>query len=150
MTLKPYLSLVGCLLLALIAGYLGGRIHGAMLRIPDTPIVITRDTRPTIPVVTIEYIADGVIAGNITGHVRVFGGTQMMVPHGSGSFRIPLSSLKRVVAVDIPQSMHYVASRTGTRAYLVHSPQGSKLKPANRVYFADAASAIKAGYKVSP
>lgn len=139
--------------LAIILSLILGVFIGIIVRttsIPVPPTVIREDTRKPVPVVTISGVEDNHIAGSAHGDVRVFLGDKMVIPDGSGSFRVPAGDLfQNVTTVRIPSGMHFVASKRGKKYYPVDAPAAAKLAPANRVYFQDAASAERAGYVAS-
>lgn len=131
---------------SLLLGTLFGAIFTATHR-PSSSITLHPDVRPTIPVIRINGIEDGKITGSIHGNARLFLGDVMPIPDGSGAFRIPAGNLFRdTVTVRVPAGMRFVASRRGKKYYPVRSANAAKLAPANRVYFADAESALRAGY----
>lgn len=141
---RDLLPFAGSLVLALILGITLGEIHGRLWTIQKRPIVFTEDMRPKIPVVIINDISNGTINGTMTGTVRVFGGEEILHPQ-HGSFSIPLDSLKRVVAVSIPDGMKFVASKNGKKYYPVSSKSGMKIVQKNRIYFPDSKSAEARG-----
>ena len=136
------------LLLALILGILLGRI----LWITSQPVPLTvlrEDHRSLIPVVRIDGIENGELTGVSHGDVRLFLGEQVIMPNGSGAFRVPAGNLlKNVAVIPVPAGMNFVASRRGKKYYPVASPSAAKLSPANRIYFRDAQAAERAGYQL--
>jgi hypothetical protein len=137
---------IGALLFAIVLGGLIGEIHGRSWTFGNVVPLVISDTRPRIPTVTIQDISDGIIHGHVTDHVRIFGGDHAVVT-SSGAFSIPLTHLTKIVAVTIPAGMKFVASKNGKKYYPVSSPSGSRIALKNRVYFASAEDAEKAGFK---
>ena len=135
------------LLLTFILGLLLGRIFNLTSQpIPET--VVREDTRDSISVVRIDGISDGQITGIAHGSVRVFLGDQMIIPNGSGAWRVPAGkSFAAPVTTNAPAGMQFVASKRGKKYYPVTSRSAQTLSPANRIYFRDAASAEAAGYE---
>ena len=141
-TLLPVLSII----FAIVLGFLLGR----MIRITSQPIpptVIRADLRPRIPVVRIDDIRDGQLAGISRGEVRLFLGETLIIPSASGSFLVPAGNLLRDVAtVRAPPGMRFVASRKGRKYYPVTSPNAARLAAGNRVYFTTAKEAEGKGF----
>lgn len=137
---------IGSLILMLVIGVFAGELHGRSVLLSAKVPLMEPDTRPLVPVVTIENIHDDLIHGTASGHVRIFGG-EHVATIASGSFVIPLKNLQRVVTLTIPDGMRFVASKNGKKYYSVSSPSGMRIAPKNRVYFPDAVSAEGAGYK---
>ncbi|NOS67679.1 MAG: hypothetical protein HOO67_04930 [Candidatus Peribacteraceae bacterium] len=134
------------IILSLVLGVIIGLIVGTV-SVPVPPTVIRDDTRALIPVVKIDGVEDGLISGSAHGDVRLFLGEKMVLPDGSGSFRVPAGDLlKNVTTVRVPSGMRFVASKRGKKYYPVASATASRLAPANRVYFPDAISAQNAGF----
>lgn len=125
-----------------LAGYTAGRVV-TLRQFTDPPFHMEPDLRPRIPVVQFEGIQEGVVTGRISGDVRVFWGERMILPDGSGAFRVAGDLLVEEVAVPVPDGMQFVASRKGKKYYPVASPLSERIKPENRLYFptADAAEA---------
>jgi uncharacterized protein YneF (UPF0154 family) len=140
-------SIVFAVAIALLAGFIIGRIISvttAASSISTQPIT----TENTIPVVQIDKMEAGNIIGSIQGDTRVFIGDTLIVPKKDTTFSIAGTLLlTNHISILVPPGMHYVASKQGSKVYSVHSNQGSKLTPKNRVYFHTLQEAINAGYK---
>ena len=110
--------------------------------------VIVPDTRSLLPTVLIMGIENGELVGEIRGDVRLFLGDRQIIPNGSGAFRVPAGELKNDVrTIQLPEGMHFVASKKGKRYYSVHSKQAEGLAPKNRIYFRTEEEAKAAGYR---
>lgn len=144
----PYRVLAVCTVtLTTLCGYVSGRIHQGVMDIPVAPLEIVQDTRPKIPVVTIDEIREGMIRGTASGHVRVFGEGHMVIPSPTGDFAIALADLRATVEIRIPPNAKYAASKNGKKYYDINSKAAARLKPETRVYFGSAEEAEKAGYR---
>jgi hypothetical protein len=142
------LPFLGSLLLAIVFGYLVGRIVDVQLSLPDTPIVLRESTRPQVPVVRIKGVRDGTIQGTITGEARLFLGEEYVIQDASGAFAHPADLFfMHVVSILIPEGMQFVASKRGTYYYPVSSKEAERLVPENRLYFRTEQEAKNAGYK---
>lgn len=142
------LPFVGSLLLCLCIGYMIGRIANVQLHAQQYPMALTRDTRPLIPVVAFQGIADGKLQGNVKGDVRVFVGDDIILTEDDGTFAVSPGPLAiNNISVLIPEGMHFVASRRGKKYYPVLSKSGEKIVPENRVYFRTRAEAEEAGFR---
>ncbi len=143
-------STTALIILAILLSLILGILIGMIIRTTAAPIpatVLRPDTREKVPVVTIDGVEDGHVIGTARGGVRVFLGERMIVPGASGSFRVPAGDfLKNVTTVHVPAGMHFVASKRGKKYYPVVSASAMRLAPENRVYFADHASAERAGF----
>ena len=135
----------GLFLCGLVFGMLAG-----MSMIPPVPITLRDDTRPQVSVVRLEGLRDGALRGTLSGEVRLFTGDAIVLPDGSGSFRITdRKFLTNVITILAPSGMRFVASKRGKTYYPLGSKGGESIVPANRIYFPDSESAQKAGYKTS-
>jgi hypothetical protein len=133
-------------ILALVLGFVAGRIL-TVRQFARSPITEVQDTRPAVPVFSIDGTEDGNIVGQVTGTLRILvAGTAVEIRPGE-DVSIPLSTLPAVVTVEIPEGMRFVASKNGKKYYEVLSAQGKRIIPANRVYFRDEAEAEVAGYE---
>lgn len=140
-----FLTFVGLIVLVGLSGYIAGRTV-SLQELADPPFRLEPDVRPRVPVVQVEGIQEGVVIGRISGDVRVFWGEHMVIPDGSGAFRIAEDSLMEEMIVRVPDSMQFVASRRGKKYYPVTSPMGERIKPENRVYFPTANDAEASGF----
>jgi hypothetical protein len=145
--LRRFFLPAAALILTLLLGFLLGRISAiASRRIPLT--TIRPDTRSLIPAVQITGIADGELTGTIRGGARFIIGDRVVIPTGSGSFRIPPPSfLMQKAGPAVPAGMRFVASKRGKYYYPVGSTAAAKLSASNRVYFRDASVAEQAGFR---
>lgn len=101
---------------------------------------------PGIPTVVIEAAPGGKVEGRVEGAARLLLGNDL-VANGSGAFAgIMQGSLPKIIEIQVPPGMTYVASKSGKKFYSVTSGMGNRILPKNRVYFPDAASAKAAGY----
>lgn len=135
----------GLVILAGLSGYTAGRMV-ALRQWADPPFVLEPDVRTRVPVVRVEGVEEGKIIGHIRGDVRVFWGEEMVIPDGSGAFRLAPDALEEEIAVAIPAGARFVASRRGKRYYPVASAMANRLAPAYRVYFRSAEEAEEAGF----
>lgn len=135
----------GLVVLVGLSGYIAGRMVSQQQR-ADPPFWLETDTRPRVPVVQVEGREGEMIIGHIRGNVRVFWGDDMILPDGSGAFRIADDALREEVTVLIPDGMKFVASRKGKKYYTVASPMGERIKPENRIYFPTADDAEASGF----
>ena len=143
----PLLPLLSTILLAILLGYLLGRLTTLRFSLPETEISLVDDTRPGIPIVRIEGIRDGLIRGSIQGKARLFLGEEYIIPNESGAIAIePDIFLEDIVTVLIPEGMNFVASKRGKKFYPVFSSQGERIVPKNRLYFKTEGEAENAGY----
>ncbi|MBI5794426.1 hypothetical protein HZA87_05115 [Candidatus Uhrbacteria bacterium] len=116
--------------------------------IPSPPLMLRDDTRPHVAVVRLGGLRDSSLRGTLSGEVRLFAGDTLILPDGSGSFRITdRNFLTNVITIKAPSGMQFVASKRGRTYYAIGSSGGESIVPANRIYFPDSASAQKAGYK---
>lgn len=143
--MERFLCLSGLLVLVGLSGYIAGRAV-SFEQFADPPFYLEPDTRPRIPVVQIEGVKGDAFIGHIRGDVRVFWGEEMIIPDGSGAFRVPSDLLTEEIAVPVPDGMHFVASRQGKKYYPVASAMGERIKPQNRRYFRTAVEAEEAGF----
>lgn len=128
-----------------LVGYTAGRVV-TLQQFADPPFHLEPDLRPRVPVVQFEGIREGMVTGRISGDARVFWGERMILPDGSGAFRVATDLLVEEVAVRVPEGMHFVASRRGKRYYAVPSPMGERIAPENRLYFPTASDAEAYGF----
>lgn len=136
----------GLIVLAGLSGYTAGRVV-TLRQWADPPFLLEPDLRPRVPVIQVEGVEEGEIVGRISGEARVFWGEEMIIPDGSGTFRIPSRMLlTEDVMVAIPDGMRFVASRRGKRYYPVASAMANRLALAYRVYFRSAEEAEAAGF----
>jgi hypothetical protein len=140
----PPIVLGAIALLVLLTTVFLGMIAGAQLcqRLHAPRIVV--DTRPTIPVVTIEHVRDGRLIGTASGMVRFASSGDIAVINESGSFVLPVTISGGAKPGMV--GMAFVASRRGKYYYPSGSPGAGRLSPKNLVYFRDAQSAQAAGY----
>lgn len=144
MTINPKDTLIFlCALTAL--SLTGGYLYGRHLSTPVDGFTLVADTRPTIPVVQIEGIRNGLLHGNIKGNVRLVIADTVLVQ--SGVFVTDATTLLRnEIWVNVPSDMQFVASKRGKKYYPVDSAGGSRITPVNRVYFRTEEEAESAGY----
>lgn len=141
-----FFTVGGLIVLVGLSGYIAGRVW-TLQQFADPPFRLEPDTRQRIPVVQVEGVREGMIVGRISGDVRVFWGDDMVLPDGSGSFRLRSDILlTEEVQVQIPEGVRFVASRKGKKYYPVTSAMGERIKPENRVYFPTADDAEASGF----
>jgi len=117
-------------------------------KIQDVPLKMVEDTRQLVPVVDMEGIKDGKLEGTLKGDVRLFLGNDLILPDGSGAFKVPADSLFiNYVRIAVPEGMQFVSSKRGKNYYPVSSSAGERITPGNRVYFRDEEAAQQAGFK---
>lgn len=143
-----HLRIVAIVILLTLLGYLTGRLTTARLDIPQTQITFREDLRPTVSVVEIHGIQDGMLRGRIQGDVRAFIGDMQILPTGSGTFALVADDtlLTNVLSIRVPETARYVASRKGSKYYPVASKSGERIVLKNRVYFETSTEAEEAGY----
>lgn len=135
----PLLFAVFCL--AASSGFLTGR----QITNHQSPITLMKDQRPLIPTINIEGIRNGLLHGSIKGSARISIGSELLTQ--SGIFAIDASHiLTNEIAVIVPQSAQFLASKRGKKYYPVFSSAGERIKPSNRIYFETAKQAQSAGY----
>lgn len=133
--------------LALIFGFLAGMVVTRTRQAETVPLTIVPDTQTVLPAVVIEGIRDGALHGHTEGDVRVVAGEHPADVEADGSFVIhDKAVLTNTVTVTVPPGMHFTASAKGTRYYPVGSPEGLRIAPANKVYFATEGEAEAAGF----
>lgn len=132
----------------LIAFFTGAVIDAWMFHPAPLPVVMTDDTPPAIPVVSINGIRNGALVGSVSGTVRLTARNRIVPIDGSGAFAITdRAVLTNNILITVPAGMMFVASKRGKKYYPVTSASAAGLAPANRIYFPDAKSAEKAGYR---
>ncbi len=133
----------------MITGYCTGSTIAAWTGGPVSPIrVVTYTGALSIPVVTIHGIRNGKLEGVVSGNVRLFAGSHLVLVDGSGAFSIRDNKLlTNMIKIHIPEGMRFVASKKGKKYYPAGSAAAGNLAPANRIYFPDAQSAERAGFK---
>ena len=132
------------ILLGLQIGYQIGVRHS--YDVP--PISFKADTRPLEPTVILDGVENGELHGRTHGSPRLFLQDHLILPDGSGAFRIPVgSALNNIIVINIPKGMHFVASKRGKKYYSVLQRAGESISPKNRIYFRTEREAISAGYK---
>ncbi|MDD4286909.1 MAG: hypothetical protein PHO20_01130 [Candidatus Peribacteraceae bacterium] len=143
--LAPFL---GAILLALVCGYLLGRLVTERGALVPPPMAMRDASRPLVPTVHLDGVYNGSLRGSMIGSARIFLDGQQVVPDQSGAFLIPAGSLlTNNIEITVPEGMRFVASRRGKKYYPVDSASASALSPANRVYFSTAEEAVGAGYR---
>lgn len=143
--LAPFL---GCVLLALVCGYLLGRLVTERRSLVASPMVMRDLSRPLVATVRLDGVFNGSLKGAMRGEVRFFLGSEQVLPDASGAFLVPAGSLlTNKIEITVPEGMRFVASRRGKKYYPVDSASASNLAPANRIYFRTAAEAEGAGYR---
>lgn len=146
--IRQVLPAIGALLMALVCGYLAGRVMTRTLGIPHTPLTVRQSSGTLVATVSLEGIENGMLRGVIHGGARFVVGSTIVVPDGSGAFRVPAqTTLKNIVHVSVPDSARFVASKRGKKYYPVNDPAAAKLSAANRVFFLTTEEAEKAGYR---
>ncbi|ALM09450.1 MAG TPA: hypothetical protein DEB30_05715 [Candidatus Peribacter riflensis] len=139
---------IGGMLLALVCGYLLGRLITERRSLPDTPITVRDLSQPIVPTIHLDGVFNGQLKGTMLGEARLFLGSKHIVPDLSGSFLVPAGTLlTNNVEITVPAGMRFVASKRGQKYYPVDSASASALSPANRVYFRTAEEAEGAGYR---
>ncbi|MDD5040992.1 MAG: hypothetical protein PHX87_01150 [Candidatus Peribacteraceae bacterium] len=143
--LAPFL---GAVLLALVCGYLLGRLITEQRSLVKTSIEVRDLSRPPVPTVHLDGVYNGSLKGSMLGEARLFLGSTQITPDASGAFLVPAGSLlTNKVEIAIPTGMRFVASKRGQKYYPVESASASNLSPANRIYFSTAEEAEGAGYR---
>ncbi len=143
--LAPFL---GAILLALIVGYLLGRLITERRTLPHTPMTMRDLGRPPVPTVHIDGVFNGQIRGMMHGEARLFLAGDQILPDQSGAFLTPAGRLLvNNVEITVPDGMRFVASKRGKKYYPVTSASAANLAPENRVYFRTAEEAQAAGYR---
>jgi hypothetical protein len=134
-------SVLATFCLAISAGFLTGRL----LAKPPVTVQFMPDQRPQVPVVQIDGVQNGLLQGFIFGNARVnIAGTTLVQ---SGAFTLDAAPLlQNEVLVNIPNGVHFVASKRGKKYYKVSSAAGARIIPSNRVYFRSETQAQSAGY----
>ncbi len=126
---------------AISSGFLSGRL----IANHRSPITIVEDTRPQVPVITLEGVRNGLLYGEITGNALVSIGKDLFTQ--SGIFALDAGPLLRnELLVVVPPWAAFVASKNGKKYYPVDSSSGRSITPKNRVYFRHASEAEAAGY----
>ncbi|MDD5103301.1 MAG: hypothetical protein PHX93_02780 [Candidatus Peribacteraceae bacterium] len=139
---------VGALLLALVCGYLLGRLITERSALSSAPIQMRDLSRPLIPTVHLDGVYNGSLRGSMIGEARLFLGGIQITPDQSGAFLVPAGTLlTNQIEITVPAGMRFVASKRGQKYYPVDSASASNLAPANRVYFRTAEEAEGAGYR---
>ncbi len=142
-----YRFLITGLILSCITGYCTGNTIAAWTRGSSVPRVATYTGALSVPVVTINGIRNGKLEGMLSGGVRLFAGSHLVLVDGSGSFAIgDTKLLTNIIEIHIPPGMKFVASKKGKKYYAVTSASAGNLSPANRVYFPSEAAAEAAGF----
>jgi hypothetical protein len=133
--------------LLLILGLFAGSIITAWSLSNPAPIAIMHDESGEIPSIEIEGIRNGALIGSVRGGVSIKAGDKPVIPDASGAFMIrDASVLTNVIHIDVPDGMHFVASKKGKKYYPIDSKSGRNIVPQNRVYFKSEDEAKKAGY----
>lgn len=134
--------------LAACAGSLVGFVLAFALRTDLDPPAVIRGSGATIGSVVLEGFRDGALRGEARGPVRLYAVDDPVAIDASGAFAIEHPSLRiEEVSVRVPSGMSFVASRKGKKYYAVDSAAGERIAPQNRVYFPDASSAERAGFR---
>ena len=109
---------------------------------------MVNDGRSKYATVHLTEILNGELYGSTVGDVSVFIGHEQ-VPLGSGGvFQVAAGPLLyNHIEIVVPDGMHFVASKKGSKYYPVLSASAQRLAPQNRVYFESEAQAESAGYK---
>lgn len=144
---SPFL-LAGVLTLALIFGYLVGRITTVHIAVADVPpAFLQEDATNIVPTVRIAGLQDGNVVGSIKGDVRMWIGDTQIFSAEDGTFAVaPGPFLINTISVLIPDGMKFVASKRGKKYYTVSEAGGQSIVPGNRLYFKTAEQAESAGY----
>ncbi len=139
--------LIGLLALAVLFGYGVGRIVSVEGRASPPLTLYASSGAARLPVVTIDDMQD--LRGSISGNVRVFVGKAPVSVDAHGAFTT--AAITRgspsASASPAPAGMRFVASKRGKKYYAAGSKAAAKLSPKNRIYFPDAISAERAGYR---
>lgn len=141
--------LVPAIALTFVLGGLTGSIATAWLSASDVPLQIVDDTSSggDVSVVHIDGIRNGALVGTVSGEVRLVGGENFVDVAADGTFTIKDTKiLTNVIQIQVPEGMHFVASKRGKKYYPVNSASAQNLSLENRIYFPDEQSAQKAGY----
>lgn len=143
--LAPFL---GAILLALICGYLLGRLITERRAFVSTPMQMRDLSRPLVSTVHLDGVYNGQLKGAMLGDARLFLGSEQVMPDQSGAFLVSAGALLiNNIEITVPAGMRFVASKRGQKYYPVESASASALAPANRVYFRTAQEAEGAGYR---
>lgn len=139
---------IGALLLALVCGYLLGRLITERRSLVVSPMAMRDLSRPPVPTVNLEGVFNGQLKGTMIGEARFFLASKQIVPDQSGAFLVPAGTLlTNQIEITIPAGMRFVASKRGQKYYPVESASASALAPSNRIYFRTAQEAEGAGYR---
>lgn len=143
----PNIRALVLLPLAWAIGALSGLIASFAWDTTVHPPTVIHASGSTVPSVTLYGYRDGAFRGTAVG-VRVFAREDPIVIAPDGSFAIdhPAFDIEEVT-VAVPPGMLFVASRNGKKYYSVDSAAGERIVPKNRMYFPDAASAERAGFR---
>ncbi|MDD4761990.1 MAG: hypothetical protein PHZ25_03150 [Candidatus Pacebacteria bacterium] len=140
--------LLGAILLALIVGYLLGRLITERRTLPHTPMTMRDLGRSSVPTVHIDGVFNGQIRGMVRGEARLFLAGDQILPDQSGAFLTPAGPfLVNNVTITVPAGMRFVASKRGQKYYAITSASAANLAPENRVYFSSEEEAEGAGYR---
>lgn len=135
--------------LSLLSGFsIGATVDASLFHPAPLPQVIEDRTPPPVPVVQIQGIRNGMLVGTMSGSVRLSARGRIISPQPDGTFRIAdRAVLTNEIQIIIPDGMQFVASKRGKKYYPVESASAANLSPANRVYFPDAVTAERAGFR---
>ncbi len=146
--MRLWLLSIGALGMAVCLGYGAGRIVSVLAEAPAAPVIREDIDPPRTAVVTFDSTVP--VHGTMTGAVRVFLGDRLITSDEHGAFGVVPDSTsqpaQQSAAVVPPAGMRFVASRKGKKYYPVTTKAAAQIVVGNRIYFADAASAQKAGY----
>lgn len=135
---------------SLAIGVSGGVLLEKRLEIARRdPIAVVPQNSEKIPLVKFQKIENGVMYGE-TGEkeVRFIVGKEGVYTSHGGAFDFPLNEiLPMMKQIAAPEGMNFVASKRGTRYWPLDAPEAFLLAEKNRVFFATAEEAEKAGYK---
>ena len=152
-TSKPLLQalqLASLLCLAALCGYMLGRLASTSFAASEAQITMREDTRPGVPIVRIDGVYNGMLQGTVTDGARLVIADDAVVPESDGSFAMDSKAfLTNFITVTVPDGARFVASKRGKKYYSVHSGQGQRIAPQNRVYFESAGEAEVAGFRSS-
>lgn len=145
--MRLHCAIAGIAVLAGLCGFCAGQIM-ALLPPAPPPILNRADTQAGVPVVTIGGLENGVLKGSVKGDVRLFLGSKPVRAGSGGMFAVNAGTSFTVKnRVSVPAGARFVASKRGSKYYVVGTPAAERLSPGNRVYFGSAADAEQAGFR---
>lgn len=136
-----------CFVCALLIAFLLGRISHVLSDTARHPPSIVTQSGGSVATVVLDGFRDSALRGRTAGDVRLFVQESAVEIDSDGSFAITHPAFGvEIVSVQVPEGMHFVASKRGKKYYDVTSAGGNQITPENRVYFRTAGEAEAAGY----